>query len=182
MGGAPKQSQERDGLLARYDPGEYFCEMFGRRGLAHTREIRARLNALDIGGLRRRARDAENELFNLGITFTVYSDRDAIDRILPFDVIPRVVDATEWRRIETGLTQRLRALNDFIDDLYQPSRERLDGLLDHLGLGLDEVVAVVNSHLHFDHCGQNPALFGTSTTFFAQAAAAGRHVIFTVTQ
>jgi N-acyl homoserine lactone hydrolase len=60
--------------------------------------------------------------------------------------------------------------NDFIDDLYQPSRERLDGLVRHLGLGLDEVVAVVNSHLHFDHCGQNPALFGTSTTFFAQAA------------
>lgn len=60
--------------------------------------------------------------------------------------------------------------NDVIDELYQPRRERLDGLLEHLGLGLDEVVAVVNSHLHFDHCGQNPALFGTPTTFFAQAA------------
>ncbi len=60
--------------------------------------------------------------------------------------------------------------NDFIDDLYQPRRERLDGLLEQVGRGLDEVVAVVNSHLHFDHCGQNPALFGTSTTFFVQAA------------
>ncbi len=60
--------------------------------------------------------------------------------------------------------------NDFIDDLYQPSRRRLDGLLEHFGCRPGDVVAVVNSHLHFDHCGQNPSLFGTATTFFVQAA------------
>ena len=60
--------------------------------------------------------------------------------------------------------------NTFIDELYQPSRVELGGLLAQLGIDLDEVVAVVNSHLHFDHCGQNPALFGGATTFYAQAA------------
>jgi N-acyl homoserine lactone hydrolase len=59
--------------------------------------------------------------------------------------------------------------NAFIDELYQPSRVELGGLLAQLGIELDEVVAVVNSHLHFDHCGQNPALFGSATTFYAQA-------------
>jgi N-acyl homoserine lactone hydrolase len=60
--------------------------------------------------------------------------------------------------------------NKFIDELYQPSRTDLGGLLAQLGIELDQIVAVVNSHLHFDHCGQNPALFGGATTFYAQAA------------
>ena len=60
--------------------------------------------------------------------------------------------------------------NVFIDDLYQPRRVELGGLLTQLGIDLAEVVAVVNSHLHFDHCGQNPALFGSATIFYAQAA------------
>ena len=59
--------------------------------------------------------------------------------------------------------------NELIDALYQPTRADLGALLAHLGTDLDQVVAVVNSHLHFDHCGQNPALFGGPTTFYAQA-------------
>jgi len=54
-------------------------------------QVRERLSKLSIAELRRRATDAEAELYNLGITFTVYSDNTAIDRILPFDVIPRVL-------------------------------------------------------------------------------------------
>jgi N-acyl homoserine lactone hydrolase len=59
--------------------------------------------------------------------------------------------------------------NAFIDELYQPSRVELGELLAPLYLDLGDVVAVVNSHLHFDHCGQNPSLFGGATTFYAQA-------------
>lgn len=59
--------------------------------------------------------------------------------------------------------------NPLIDELYQPSRVELSGLLAQLGVELDDVVAVVNSHLHFDHCGQNPVLFGAAATrFYAQ--------------
>jgi N-acyl homoserine lactone hydrolase len=60
--------------------------------------------------------------------------------------------------------------NAFIDELFQPSRAELGALLSQVGIELDDVVAVVNSHLHFDHCGQNPALFDRDTTFYAQAA------------
>jgi N-acyl homoserine lactone hydrolase len=59
--------------------------------------------------------------------------------------------------------------NQFIDDLYTPTRTELDVALAEQGVELEEVVAVVNSHLHFDHCGQNPALFGGSTAFYSQA-------------
>ena len=60
--------------------------------------------------------------------------------------------------------------NAFIDELFQPSRTDVRALLARVGVDLDDVVAVVNSHLHFDHCGQNPALFGGATAFYAQAA------------
>lgn len=60
--------------------------------------------------------------------------------------------------------------NAFIDEVYQPSRTSLAALVERAGFGLDDIVAVVNSHLHSDHCGQNPTLFGTTTAFYAQAA------------
>ncbi len=129
MSNTRRQSQSRTPLLADYDPGDYFCEMLGRRGLSHTREIRSRLNALDNGGLRRRARDAETELLNLGITFTVYSDRDAIDRVLPFDVIPRVLSTKDWEMIETGVKQRITALNLFLHDIYHDAYILKDGIV-----------------------------------------------------
>ncbi len=102
------------GVLEGYGPEEFYCEMFGRRGLRHTRRIRERLEQLDLAALRRRARNAERELFNLGITFTVYRNRDAIDRILPFDVIPRVLSAKDWRLIDSGVRQRVTAINLFL--------------------------------------------------------------------
>lgn len=115
--------------LEGYDAGGYFCEMFGRRGLGHTAEIRKRLNALDIAALKRRSRDAEHELLNLGITFTVYTDRDAIDRILPFDIIPRVLSRKDWEIIETGVKQRIAALNLFLHDIYHEGHILKDGVV-----------------------------------------------------
>jgi uncharacterized circularly permuted ATP-grasp superfamily protein len=112
-------------------PEPFFCELIGRRGAeaAALERIRARLAGLDIATLMQRAREAENELFNLGITFTVYSDKDAIDRILPFDVIPRILTATEWRRVESGVTQRVRALNLFLWDVYHDQKILKDGVV-----------------------------------------------------
>ena len=115
---AIEQPNPEPGLLAGYDPGGYYCEMYGRGGLPHTEKIRRRLDHLDIAGLRRRAKAAERELYNLGITFTVYSQRHAIDRILPFDVIPRVIAQPEWKHIEAGVKQRVAAMNLFLHDVY----------------------------------------------------------------
>ena len=99
-------------LLTNYDPGLYYDELFGGRDYPaeHSALIRQRLAGLNFGDLLRRSQDAERELYNLGITFLVYSNKDAVDRILPFDIIPRVISAKEWAHLEAGITQRVTAL------------------------------------------------------------------------
>jgi len=124
-------AQTISGPLSAYDPDGFFCEMLGGRGDAadHTRAIRERLNRLDLEDLRGRARDAELELYSFGITFTVYTQKDVIDRILPFDVIPRVLSANAWDKIERGVTQRVTALNLFLRDIYHDQKVLKDGVI-----------------------------------------------------
>ena len=86
------------------------------------------IDRLGPSGLWERRRAAEAEILTMGITFTVYTDGDDIDRAWPFDVIPRVIDGAEWDAVETGLLQRLRALNAFIDDIYNEQRIVADGV------------------------------------------------------
>ena len=113
-------------VLEGYDPASAYCEMLRSEA---ARPIRDRLTSMSVKALRRRAADAEGELFNLGITFTVYSDNQAIDRILPFDVIPRVIAAEEWQHIERGVIQRVTALNLLLHDIYHDQRILRDGVL-----------------------------------------------------
>lgn len=121
-------SQESS-LLSSYDPGEYYCELSGHASRSHAKEIFRRLSALDMAGLRRRSKDAERELLNLGITFTVYTDRDSIDRILPFDVIPRIITGKDWQHIEAGVKQRVTAINLFLHDIYHKGQILSDGVI-----------------------------------------------------
>jgi uncharacterized circularly permuted ATP-grasp superfamily protein len=86
------------------------------------------LDGLGVAELQARQDAADLDMLAMGVTFTVYSDGRGIDRAWPFDVIPRVIDAAEWRRIEDGLTQRLAALNRFIDDVYNEQRVVADGV------------------------------------------------------
>ncbi len=118
------------GLLDNYDKGRFFCELMDCA--AHdpaVQLIASRLAAVDPAELQRRASIAEVELFNQGITFTVYSDKDAIDRILPFDLIPRVLTAREWDVLERGVRQRVAALNAFIGDVYHDQHILDDGVV-----------------------------------------------------
>ena len=118
------------GALAGYDPAGYFCEFAHCAAeSAHGRLIRTRLDALGLAELTHRARAAEAELYNQGITFTIYSDGDAIDRILPFDVIPRLITAADWAVIEAGVRQRVQTLNLFLADVYGPQKVLKDGLV-----------------------------------------------------
>ena len=80
------------------------------------------LQHLGLAELQQRQDLAELDIVGMGITFTVYSDGRGIDRAWPFDVIPRVIAASEWRRVELGLVQRLKAINLFIDDVYHEQR------------------------------------------------------------
>jgi uncharacterized circularly permuted ATP-grasp superfamily protein len=68
--------------------------------------------------LERRRREAELLFRRIGITFAVYGEADAQERLIPFDVIPRVLAAAEWARLESGLTQRVKAINLYINDIY----------------------------------------------------------------
>jgi len=116
-------------LLDAYDPNDFFCELMGAEGHSYERAgaLIERLNALSLQDLRARAGDAERELFNLGITFTVYTQKDAIDRILPFDVIPRVISKSDWQTLESGVKQRVCALNHFLWDIYHEQKILKDG-------------------------------------------------------
>lgn len=87
------------------------------------------LRDADEGDLRARQALAEVDIRSMGITFTVYSEGTNIDRAWPFDIIPRVIDADTWRRIDAGLRQRVTALNRFIDDVYGDGACIADGVI-----------------------------------------------------
>ncbi len=113
-------------VLDGYDPQHFYCEMLRS---AAGRAVRERLSGLSIEALKQRAANANAELFNLGITFTVYSDAKTIDRILPFDVIPRILSGEEWQHIESGIIQRITALNLLLDDIYHAQHILRDGVV-----------------------------------------------------
>jgi uncharacterized circularly permuted ATP-grasp superfamily protein len=76
------------------------------------------LKQLDVHSLQQKEKLASELFMNQGITFTVYNDDAGIERIFPFDIIPRVLSGDEWKIIEDGLKQRLKALNLFLKDIY----------------------------------------------------------------
>ncbi len=76
------------------------------------------LKQLNVQSLQQKEKLASELFMNQGITFTVYNDDAGIERIFPFDIIPRVLTGNEWKNIEDGLKQRLKALNLFLKDIY----------------------------------------------------------------
>ncbi|HEX8554187.1 MAG TPA: circularly permuted type 2 ATP-grasp protein [Sphingomonas sp.] len=110
-----------------------FDEIMGHSGDAPPRaEMAALAQWLDntpAPELRRRQRSAETTFRQLGITFAVYGDDDASERIIPFDIVPRVFTGTEWARLSEGLIQRVEAINAFLDDIYGERRILSEGVL-----------------------------------------------------
>jgi uncharacterized circularly permuted ATP-grasp superfamily protein len=118
-----------------YTADGFYDEMFQADGTPHPRceALVRRIESLSEGELQRRQRDAERTLMNLGITFTVYGHQAGTEKIWPFDVVPRVVEASEWNTIERGLKQRITALNLFINDVYNRQQIIKDGVVpEHL--------------------------------------------------
>jgi uncharacterized circularly permuted ATP-grasp superfamily protein len=114
-----------------YDAGAYFCELTSARAddQGTSAAVQGRIAAIGLDALHARASAAETDLINLGITFTVYSEATAIDRILPFDCIPRIITAPEWRTLEAGVKQRVAALNAFLHDVYHAGHIVKDGVI-----------------------------------------------------
>lgn len=121
----PSDGLFRDYALAGFD------EMFvtPERPRPHYAPLHTRLTALGPDELERRARLADRVMKSQGITFTVYGRGSGVERIMPFDPIPRIVPADEWVPIERGLEQRVRALNLFVHDVYHARRALKDGVV-----------------------------------------------------
>ena len=68
--------------------------------------------------LTEKMRDAERVFRKTGITFAVYGESEAAERLIPFDIVPRIISGTEWRRLTQGIEQRVQALNAFLEDIY----------------------------------------------------------------
>ncbi len=110
-------------LFDRYSLAAY-DEMFDSDGSprAHYASLHERLIDLGPDELERRNKVADLTMRQQGITFTVYGRDSGVERIIPFDPIPRLIAPLEWERIERGLKQRVRALNHFIGDVYRERR------------------------------------------------------------
>jgi uncharacterized circularly permuted ATP-grasp superfamily protein len=99
---------------------ENFNEMLGPDGQVRAPYaiLKQWLDTQSPADLRAKIREAEAIFRRLGITFAVYGNEEAAERLIPFDIIPRIFAASEWRRLEAGIRQRVAALNAFIDDIY----------------------------------------------------------------
>jgi uncharacterized circularly permuted ATP-grasp superfamily protein len=117
--------------LNTYDPGNFYDELFIAPGQPRppAAPLIDWMGQLPADSLRKHHETAQVALFNLGVTFRVYSDQQGIERIFPVDIIPRIIEATEWRSLEIGLKQRIEALNYFLNDIYGEQRIIKDGII-----------------------------------------------------
>src|SRR5207245_2630667 len=110
----------RQNLFQDYDPGCFYDEMFAAPGLPrpHYATLYSELANMVPSQFEERRQLADFSFLLQGITFTVYSDGRGTERLFPFDLVPRILPHAEWDRIERGLTQRVLALNLFLQDVY----------------------------------------------------------------
>ena len=108
-----------------YAVEDFFDEVVAEDGSprAAARLLVRDIETLAPDELRLRQQAAELALVRSGITFNVYSDSQGLEKTLPFDLIPRIVSAREWDRIEQGLKQRVYALNEFLQDVYHEQKQ-----------------------------------------------------------
>lgn len=118
-------------MLAPYDTEGFYDEMFVESGQPrpHARLLLETIESLSDGQLLRYQHSADRLLLQMGITFNVYGDAAGNERIFPFDLIPRIISAEDWERLERGLRQRIHALNEFIDDIYHDQKILRDGII-----------------------------------------------------
>lgn len=127
-----KKQEGSDGIdWSRYPSADFFDEMITAKGNARaaSRKIVKLLGDLSREELESRRVAAERTVRDMGVSFTVYSDGENIDRTWPFDLIPRVISAAEWENTANGLKQRVKALNMFINDVYHKQQIFKDGVL-----------------------------------------------------
>lgn len=122
---------EEHSLLANYNvQPRVWDEMFGKDGIRPTyRNFVSAIQNLSSDEMTHKDELAKKLFMSQGITFTVYSSGEGIEKIFPFDIIPRILEAAEWKHIEEGVKQRLKALNIFLKDIYNQQFIIKDGIV-----------------------------------------------------
>src|SRR5208337_2027120 len=117
--------------FASYEVGSFYDEFLTEAKVARpgAGNLLHNIQSLPAGEFARRQAAAERVLMQLGITFNVYGEQAGVEKIFPFDIVPRIVSAAEWSRLEKGLKQRIHALSLFIDDLYHEQKILNDGIV-----------------------------------------------------
>ena len=117
-------------LLKKYNGCISWDEMLSDDAVREPyRKLFESIGRLSVETLRQKDLQAGKLFMNQGITFTVYSDNEGIERIFPFDIIPRIITAAEWQEVESGIRQRLKALNLFLKDIYHDQQILKDGII-----------------------------------------------------
>ncbi|WED64756.1 circularly permuted type 2 ATP-grasp protein [Synoicihabitans lomoniglobus] len=148
-------------LFADYDTGPFYDEMFTATGEPRPHYQRffdryAQLNGMEE--LVERQHTADKTFERRGVTFTVYSDQAGTEKIFPFDMIPRIISAEEWRHLESGLRQRMIALDLFLRDVYSDQKIVNEGIVprslvescSHFRKALVGVKLPLDRHVHIN--------------------------------
>ncbi|TMW72075.1 circularly permuted type 2 ATP-grasp protein [Alteribacter natronophilus] len=119
------------GLLKQYDAKAFFDEMMEEDGKpkSHYEQFHSILNRFSTEDLHEKNETAQLSFLRQGITFTVYSDKTGTERTMPFDFIPVIIPPEQWGKIEKGMKQRVRALNLFLEDIYNSQEIVKDGVI-----------------------------------------------------
>jgi uncharacterized circularly permuted ATP-grasp superfamily protein len=117
--------------LEFYDPENFYDELFLGKGQPRpdVEPLITWMQKLHSQALQQHQSTAQVALFKLGVTFNVYSDDRGVERVFPFDIIPRIIPAQEWDWLQKGLKQRIAALNLFLSDIYDGQRIIQDGTI-----------------------------------------------------
>jgi uncharacterized circularly permuted ATP-grasp superfamily protein len=108
---------------------EHYDELYEADGIPrpHYAPLAASLARIGREEILARVQAINTALLQRGVTFTVYADAAGTERVFPFDIIPRIITAVEWSRIERGIRQRVRAINAFLYDVYHSERILREG-------------------------------------------------------
>jgi uncharacterized circularly permuted ATP-grasp superfamily protein len=115
--------------IDNYDPEAFYDELFLDKGKPrpHAASLIDWMQKLRTEELQQHQEAAQVALFKLGVTFNVYNDNQGVEKIFPFDIIPRIISTQDWEYLEKGLKQRIKALNLFLSDIYDRQSIIQDG-------------------------------------------------------
>ncbi|MEY8768297.1 circularly permuted type 2 ATP-grasp protein [Francisella philomiragia] len=121
-----------DSIFSGYAPySGVYDEIFSDEGRVRDDVSQAikTIDELSVESLYEKQKFVDASFLKNGITFTVYSDSQGTEKIFPFDLIPRIISEKEWQELEKGLKQRLKALNAFLNDIYDEQKILKDGVI-----------------------------------------------------